>query len=125
MVLSVNWDGIPYACLYLCTVLLEVMGETWDKWDRGRQSSNFYVSDNQASSLQEWLVQGAKPVTQQEQVRGKKISPASSQRDTNAPISMDHLKHQLTHPALGPSLSSELGWGSSLAFTGYEAHSYI
>lgn len=87
------------------------------------------VSDNQGSSSQEWLVQGARLATQQGQVRGEKISPASSQRNTSAPPpapgTIPNTSLPILHEDLGPSQDSDLGWGSSLAFIGYEVPSYI
>lgn len=72
------------------------------------------VSDNQGSSSQEWLVQGARLATQQGQVRGKKISPASSQRNTSAPPQLQGLSQTQAYP----SCMKTLGQAETLIWVG-------
>lgn len=107
--------------LYLCTLLLEVTREPPDEWDSRGQSVRVCVTDNQASSSQEWLVQGAKLATQQEQVRGRGKShllPAKETLMPPDPGTIQNTSLPILHEDLGQSLHSDLGWGSSLAFTG-------
>lgn len=88
------------------------------------------VSDNQGSSSQEWLVQGARLATQQGQVRGKKSHLLRAKGTPvppppPAPGTIPNTSLPILHEDLGPSQDSDLGWGSSLAFIGYEVPSYI
>lgn len=88
------------------------------------------VSDNQGSSSQEWLVQGARLATQQGQVRREKKSHLLPAKGTPvppppAPGTIPNTSLPILHEDLEPNLDSDLGWSSSLAFTGCGVPSYI
>lgn len=74
------------------------------------------VSDNQGSSLQEWLVQGARLATQQGQVRGKK-SHLLRAKGTPVPPPRPQLQG-LSQTQAYPSCMKTLGQAKTLIWVG-------